>query len=158
MQLLRKLGKKYRVLYTCIVVLLLGIMSVIAITVLHPVSDSAPQQASFGFEVARTPAQLERGLGGRTEIPHQYGMLFVFPRDGIYGFWMKDMQTSIDMLWLSETGKVIYLKRDVAPDTYPSVFYSPQPARYVLETRAGESVLMGWEIGSVVPLPLPYRK
>src|SRR3989344_290465 len=92
---------------------------------------------SLRIEYATTTEARERGLGGRTEIPKNYGMLFVFPRDDRYGFWMKDMLIPIDVFWLNDKGQVVSIVSDVATSTYPNVFYPSVPARYVLETVAG---------------------
>jgi uncharacterized membrane protein (UPF0127 family) len=108
------------------------------------------------FEVVTTEAQQERGLGGRADIPQNYGMLFVFSTDQKVGFWMKDMLTSIDIVWLSDNGTILGIEDSVSPDTYPEAFYPPQPVKYVLETRAGEMRRRGWSVGSRVLLPLPY--
>jgi len=104
-------------------------------------SDETPQ---VSFEVVTSDAAQEKGLGGRASIPHDYAMLFVFAKDDTYGFWMKDMLVPIDMIWVSDSHKVLKVDASVAPDTYPSVFYPPEPVRYVLETRAGEASLLGW--------------
>lgn len=103
---------------------------------------SAPPTASFGgvslrIEFATTSAEREKGLGGRTSIPEDYGMLFVFPKDDLYGFWMKDTLIPLDMFWLDSKGQVISIAQDVATSSFPHVFYPTIPARYVLETRAG---------------------
>lgn len=116
------------------------------------VSDSAP--ASFRFEVVTDTAAQGKGLGGRADVPHDYGMLFVFPKDDYYGFWMKDMLVPIDMVWLSDNGTVVKIDADVSPATYPYVFYPPQAVRYVVETRAGEAAAQGWSIGTNIALPL----
>ncbi len=64
-------------------------------------------------------------------------MLFVFPRDGYHGIWMKDMHFAIDILWLDKNGMITDAVRDVAPDTYPRVFVPTRPVRYVLEIPRG---------------------
>lgn len=92
---------------------------------------------SLRLDYATTPAARERGLAGRPSIPSDYGMLFVFPKDGYYGFWMKDMLVPLDMFWLDTQGHVIYIAQEVATSSYPNVFYPTAPARYVLETVAG---------------------
>src|SRR3989344_1524744 len=61
--------------------------------------------AEFGgvsliLDYATTDAERERGLGGRANVPYDYCMLFVFPREGKYGFWMKDMLVPVDIFWL----------------------------------------------------------
>ncbi|TSC71137.1 MAG: hypothetical protein G01um101449_122 [Parcubacteria group bacterium Gr01-1014_49] len=92
---------------------------------------------SLRIEYATTEAVRERGLGGRASIPDDYGMLFVFPRDDKYGFWMKDMLVPIDIFWLDDKGQVVSIAESVATSTYPFVFYPSAPARYVLETVSG---------------------
>lgn len=120
---------------------------------LYRTEAPAEQTAEFGrvslrIEYATTPEARERGLAGRTEIPQNYGMLFVFPKDAKYGFWMKDMLASIDIFWLDGKGQVVYIAQDVATSTYPNVFYPTEPARYVLETVAGFARAHDIEIGT----------
>ena len=103
---------------------------------------TVPETAEFGgvslrIEYTLTEAARERGLGGRTSLAPDYGMLFVFPEDGYYGFWMKDTLVPIDVFWLDSNGHVVSLIQNVATSTYPNVFYPTAPARYVLETVAG---------------------
>lgn len=90
--------------------------------------------------VADTDSTRERGLGGYSALSPNEGMLFVFQQDGSYGFWMKDMSFPIDILWLDANGYVVYVQENVTPETYPTVYTSPQPARYVLELPSGFAV------------------
>jgi uncharacterized membrane protein (UPF0127 family) len=112
--------------------------------------------AGMQFEVVMTTAAQNRGLGGRAVIPDNYAMLFVFPTDGTPGFWMKDMLTSIDMIWVADDGTIVAIDPSVAVATYPEAFYPPQPIRYVLETRAGFAAEKGWTVGTQIQLPAPY--
>ena len=107
-----------------------------------PPAEPAANTAEFGgvslsVDYATTTAARELGLGGRTDVPADYGMLFVFPTDDTYGFWMNDMLVPIDIFWLDAKGQVISVTPEISPETYPSVFYPPEPVRYVLETAAG---------------------
>ncbi len=110
----------------------------------------------FRFEIATTQAAHAKGLAGRADIPSDYGMLFVFSEKAKQSFWMKDMLTSIDIIWVSDEGVVVGIEKEVSPETYPKVFISPEPVRYVLETRAGEASVLGLRIGTKLNLPLPY--
>ena len=89
-------------------------------------------------EIADTEALRERGLSGRRSLKEGTGMLFVFDTPEKYGFWMKDMKFSIDMLWFDEKS-LIWMERAVSPETYPQVLYPHSPAKYVLEVPAGFS-------------------
>lgn len=104
------------------------------------------------IEVADTPAARTQGLSGRESVPDDYGMLFVFDFPDEHSFWMKDMQVPIDIIWISEEGRIVYITHELAPDTYPTQFAPPAPARYVLETRAGYARERGWEIGTQLDL------
>ncbi len=92
---------------------------------------------SLRIELATTTAAIERGLGGRKNVPDGYGMLFVFNKADRYGFWMKDMLVPIDIFWLDENKSVVSFISNVATSTYPNVLYPSAPTFYVLETRAG---------------------
>ncbi len=107
------------------------------------------------IEIADSPEERMQGLSGRKEIPDDYGMLFIFSTPGSYGFWMKDMETSIDIAWIGDEGEILGVERSVAPSTYPTSFYPPVPVRYVLETRAGLMEERGWATSTVLDLPLP---
>ena len=130
-----------RYLYAGLLIIAIGI------AILFTYRTSAPPTLSaaigvFGgvsltIDYATTEAAREKGLGGRTSIPSDYGMLFVFPKDDVYGFWMKDMLVPIDIFWLDDKGQVISIMSDIATSSYPNVFYPSAPIRYVLETIAG---------------------
>lgn len=93
-----------------------------------------------------------QGLSGRAGLDPDEGMLFIFPEDGIHGFWMKDMHFSIDILWLSADGSIVYMAQNVSPDTYPQNFGPDTPTRYVLELAAGYAETHGVDIGDIVRL------
>jgi uncharacterized membrane protein (UPF0127 family) len=102
--------------------------------------------------IADTPATQELGLGNRADLPDGEGMLFIFTTDSEEAFWMKDMHFSIDMVWISVQGNIVYMAQDVSPDTYPENFVPTSPARYVLELPAGYAAAHGFKVGDLVQL------
>ena len=100
--------------------------------------------------IADTEPEREQGLSGVSGLKEDEGMLFIFEKDGIYSFWMKDMLFSIDMLWISSEGRVVFIAPSVAPDTYPHAFTPDTPARYVLEIPAGFAAEHEIAVGSKV--------
>lgn len=102
--------------------------------------------------VADEPSEWERGLGGTRELTDAQGMLFIFREDGRYGIWMKDMYMSIDIIWISAEGRVVYMEQGISPETYPNSFKNTDPARFVLEVPAGLSEVYGLSVGSTVSL------
>lgn len=108
-------------------------------------------------EVADTAAEREQGLSDRALLLPGHGMLFVFDQEQTPGFWMKDMNFALDMLWANASGTVVSITQDATPASYnalnPSasqVFYSTAPVLYVLEVPAGFAAQQGIGVGSVM--------
>jgi len=105
---------------------------------------------SLQVTIARTPAELQQGLSGTRSLPPNQGMLFVFPKADIYPFWMKDMQYPIDILWIDEDGRIVYVAPNVSPDSYPATYKSSTPALYILELNAGFAEAHSVRVGDTV--------
>lgn len=93
--------------------------------------------ASFKVEIADTPEKRQQGLSGRSALGDGTGMFFIFDKSGQYGFWMKDMNFPIDIVWIDENYKIVDIDKNLLPETYPEIFYPDQPVKYVLEIPAG---------------------
>ena len=100
--------------------------------------------------VAKTPDAREQGLSGQTSLAPDQGMLFIFPVPGSYGFWMKDMDIPLDMVWLRSDRTVVGISRNLSPDTYPEVFLPPSDVQFVLELNAGAAKRFGLATSSMV--------
>lgn len=95
-------------------------------------------QGSFHTVVAQTQAERQRGLSGSAPLADDQAMLFVFPSDGKWGFWMKDMNYPIDIIWLDQHQVVRHIAENAQPGSYPDITFAPPVAtRYVIETKAG---------------------
>jgi uncharacterized membrane protein (UPF0127 family) len=104
----------------------------------------------FNVDVADDADKLVLGLSGRASLEPFDGMLFVFDEMDTHGIWMKDMHFPIDILWLDEDARVIYIVESADPSSFPSVFEPPHPAKYVLEVSSGFVGEEGVSIGTVV--------
>lgn len=62
---------------------------------------------SFFLEVAADNKTRMKGLGGRTQIDKDGGMLFVMPEIRRSGFVMRDCPIDIDIIYLSPEGRVL---------------------------------------------------
>ena len=102
---------------------------------------------TFSVEVADTNLLRERGLSGHKPLGEYEGMLFIFQKPDRYGFWMKDMLFSLDILWLDENYKIIHIEKNLSPKTYPKVFYPEAESQYVLEISAGSCSMLGIKVG-----------
>lgn len=96
-------------------------------------------QLQIPVTIADTPQGQEQGLSGTISLDENAGKLFIFKDIGKYGFWMKDMNYSLDIIWIDENLKVIGISKDLKPETYPTIFYPPSAVKYVLEVNAGFS-------------------
>ncbi len=96
------------------------------------------------IETVETPEDKRIGLSGRASIGKNEGMLFTFDSAKTQNcFWMKDMQFSIDMVWLDENKNVVTVTNNVSPDTYPESFCPDSPASYGLEVGEGRAAELG---------------
>jgi len=105
-------------------------------------------------EVADTPENITRGLMFRTSLGENAGMLFVFDRDEIYNFWMKNTKIPLDMLWIDGNRRIVHIEKNVQPCTGdPCPTYSPsKTARYVLEVNANFTAAHNISVGDKVSL------
>ncbi len=108
----------------------------------------------YTVELATTTAQRTQGLMGRTHLPEDHGMLFIYPEAKPLKFWMRNCEIPIDILFLDADGKIVNLhKMAVEPDRSGSVSYrSYEPAQYALELAGGTIDREGIEIGQRVEL------
>jgi len=91
---------------------------------------------AFQVEVAATPSERRRGLMGRTHLPADGGMLFVFEQSGRHCFWMRDTPLPLSVAFIDSTGRVASLT-DMQPRT--EMLHCPNTdVRYALEVRQGE--------------------
>lgn len=114
------------------------------------VADS--NEIAVDVEIADNDLEREKGLMYRENLCEDCGMLFKFPKDVQNGFWMKNCLIPLDILFISNEGKILDIKRDFRPcdqDECPT--YSPdQPYRCVLEVNSGWSEKNGVETGDKV--------
>lgn len=103
-------------------------------------------------EVVTSPQAQAKGLSGRQCIAANEAMLFEFPKPGQYSFWMKDMKFPIDMIWVAANHKVVSIKENVQPSTYPDSFTNAadQLAQYILEVQAHDSSRLRIDPGTTI--------
>jgi len=106
-------------------------------------------------EVASTPESRNRGLMLREELTQDEGMLFVFEREGIYGFWMKDTFVPLSIAFV-DSRKVIVAVEDMAP-LDESVHLPPRPILYALEVPQGWFRRHGIGVGDRLEFSVPSR-
>ena len=76
-----------------------------------------PSGITLEVEIADDELSREKGLMFRSESqfqPHQ-AMIFPFEEPEFLGFWMKNMNFPIDILWLSRELQVVHIEENVPP-------------------------------------------
>ncbi|MCA9356829.1 DUF192 domain-containing protein [Candidatus Nomurabacteria bacterium] len=95
-----------------------------------------------------------KGLSGTPFLPDNVVKLFAFGVPGNHSIWMKEMNYSIDIIWVAKEGNIVHIEENVSPDTYPESFAPPVEAWYVVEASAGFSASNTIVIGDKVVIPL----
>ena len=109
----------------------------------------------FDVELATTSVERERGLMYRDFLDFDSGMLFVFEREGIYDFWMKNTLIPLDIIWIDSNGVVVFIEENVEPCVDNcSIFKSDREAKYVLEVNSGVVERIGLEVGNKLELDI----
>lgn len=76
------------------------------------------------------------GLMFKRKLGKNEGMLFVFEKECFPSFWTFGMLFPIDIIWLDEKMRVVYIEENLKPFRFWK-FYKPKRAsRYVLEVNS----------------------
>jgi uncharacterized protein len=101
-------------------------------------------------EIAKTQEERSTGLMYRKSLQDGQGMLFVFDRDDVLSFWMKNTLIPLSIAFISYDGKIIDIK-DMYPQDTNSV-KSSRSARYALEVPQGWFSRVGVNVGDTVKI------
>jgi hypothetical protein len=110
--------------------------------------------AEFEVELAQTEAEQIQGLSGRAQLGATEGMLFVYATTTIPSFWMKEMNFSLDIIWLDQNQKIADITLNISPATFPTTFSPKKPVQYVLEVPAGTAVKNNLQLGDLIHFSL----
>ncbi len=122
----------------------------------HPLQPTVRiRNEVFAVDLAITPKEKERGLGGRERLVENKGMLFVYDHKERYPFWMKDMRFPIDIVWI-EGKTIVDISKNVPAPRLPNEqlpIYRPiAPVDIVLELPAGTADRVGMTIGDKITI------
>jgi uncharacterized protein len=103
----------------------------------------------FNIELALTVPEQEKGLMNREKIPEDYGMLFVYTRVQETAMWMKNTPSLLDMLFIDNNGKILWLAENARPFDERAIS-SHFPVRATLEIKGGQVAARGIKVGDTV--------
>lgn len=103
----------------------------------------------FYVELAVTPRQRACGLMFREHLDLDSGMLFIYKREGIYPFWMKNTFIPLDIIWINKEKEVVFISRNTPPERSGvcPIINPHKKAKYVLELNGGVSDKIGLSVG-----------
>lgn len=129
--------KNFTILASCVLCSFVALLSSLHFLFQKPLlSKIAFQNVELSVEIARTPEELELGLGNRDSLCPKCGMLFVFDDDNRRAFWMKGMKFPIDIIWM-RAGEVVFVEQNVDFSDQNKIYYPTEKADSVLEVNAG---------------------
>lgn len=112
---------------------------------------NTPSGEIINLELAKTPHEHTFGLMFREFLPHDRGMLFIFTKDEVKQFWMKNTMISLDILFMDSKLRIRKIFHNVPVpkdnENEASIPYVSSKARYVLEIKAGTAKKLGLKEG-----------
>lgn len=115
------------------------------------VAVTAQGERRFSIEIADDPSERQAGLMFREQMEDDHGMLFVFDQTQPMGFWMKNTVLPLDLIFIGQDGRV---KAVLQGEPQSEAVIAPdEPARFVLEVKAGIAAREGLADGDLIRHP-----
>jgi len=128
-----------------------------------PAADAAdrPQRLSTAtIRVGETPLLVEvadsnetrqKGMMFRPKLGPDEAMLFVFPREDMLAFWMKNTLADLDLAYIAADGRITEIEHMTALNL--DSVYTREPTKCALETPSGWFEAHGIRVGAKVTIP-----
>ena len=88
------------------------------------------------IEIAENDAERTQGLMWRRYMSEDTGMLFIFDKQEMLSFWMKNTYIPLDIIFADKTGKILSIYKDAAPLNEATI-PSGKPCKFVVEVNGG---------------------
>jgi len=132
-----RLGTKLIIFGVLLAIVVVFILFVLPI-VFTSSTDLRLGDAIFRAKIALNSKDRVKGLIGESELASDRALLMAYPTEGEWGISMNNMTIPIDIVWLDANKKVIFIVKNVSPDSSKSVTHFPKTsAKYVIELPAG---------------------
>ncbi len=108
----------------------------------------------FLVEEASGIAKKMAGLMFRPGLAKNNGMLFSFPFESKWSFWMFGMRFPLDIIFVGKGHKVAYIERNAKPFSFDMSTWKtikpPAKCTHIIEINAGEAKNKGIKAGDVL--------
>lgn len=108
----------------------------------------------FTVYISDTDTKRTKGLSGVKKLHEREGMLFLWDYPDYRYFWMKDMNFSLDFVFI-RNHVVVDILENVSPQSYPGSFTSQRKSDSVIEFPAGTVKKYGIQTNSKISTILP---
>lgn len=117
---------------------------------LYKFSQPTAEIKGHKFELFITKSDKDKqiGLSKHKSIKDGEAMIFVFDKEGLYPFWMKDMKFPIDIIFVNHN-KIVTIYKNV-PTNNLTIYSSTESSDKVLEINANLSKKYGFKVGDSV--------
>lgn len=115
--------------------------------------DSCQQLGRIDVEVAMNPTERSQGLMYRTQMDEDKGMLFIFERDEMQSFWMKNTIIPLDVLFINSKGVINTIHHNTVPYSERSL-PSKGKSQFVVEVNGGYCSKHGVKEGDLIEYKL----
>jgi len=112
-----------------------------------PIERDGRIVAKVKAEIAQTQDERSRGLMFRKELADGDGMLFIFEKDEILSFWMKNTYIPLSIAYIASDGRIIEIKDMYPHDENPVA--SSRSVRYALEVPKDWFIRAGVKAGDI---------
>lgn len=118
--------------------------------------DTRQKLARIDVEAAINPAERQQGLMYRTKMDEDKGMIFIFERDDMQSFWMKNTIIPLDIMFIDSKGVINTIHKNTIP-------YSEKPlpskskSQFVVEVNGGYCDRHGIKEGDLIEYKLDHR-
>ena len=100
-------------------------------------------EKEYKVKIAKTEEEKQKGLQGVKELPDNEGMLFIYDKPQTVGFWMKDTEIPLDIIFINEDYEVISIYQGQPND---ETIVEEDNVQFVLELNQNSGVKEGDEL------------
>lgn len=111
---------------------------------------------AFDVQYALTAEQKRKGLMFVEDMPDNHGMVFLYPKQSVTKFWMRNTLIPLDMLFFDKDMKLVHIENSATPhDLSPR---GPNtPVCIVVEINGGMAETLNIQMGEILSLNRPYK-
>ena len=131
-------------------VLLFAVIAILIVYQPEEKNQACFKEYCFNIELAVTDRERNQGLMFREDLAFNEAMLFVFPEEGEYSFWMKNTLIPLDIIWINKEKEVVFIGENLQPceEEHSCPVVDPaKNAKYVLEVQGGVVEEIGLKVG-----------